>query len=57
LRLVAWALGERGGAARGSEVARLVDELRAGRGGNLGGVLASVEDGDWVFRPEPPRRA
>ena len=56
LRLVGWALAERGRLPRGGEVARLVDELRAGRGGNVGGVLVTVEDGDWTFRPEPPRR-
>jgi hypothetical protein len=49
-------LAERGAAARGSEVARLVEQLRAGKGGNVGGVLATVENGAWVFRPEPPRR-
>ena len=42
---------------RGSDVARLIDQLRSGKGGNLGGVLATVEGSDWVFRPEPPRRA
>ncbi len=56
IRLVEWALAERGRMPRRSEAARLVDELNAGRGGNLAGVLVTVEDGDWVFRPEPPRR-
>jgi len=45
-----------GGNARGGAVARLVDALIAGSGGNLAGVAASVEDGGWVFRPEAPRR-
>jgi hypothetical protein len=37
-------------------VARLLDRLEAGESGNLGGVLATVEEDEWVFRPEPPRR-
>lgn len=41
---------------RGSDLARLLERLRAGEGGNLAGILVTVEDGDWVFRPEPPRR-
>lgn len=45
-----------GGAARGGDVARLLDGLARGKGGNVGGVLATVEGGAWVFRPEPPRR-
>ncbi len=55
-RLVRWALSEFDGYARGSDIARLVESLRAGKGGNLGGVLATVEGDDWVFRPEPARR-
>jgi tRNA(Ile)-lysidine synthase len=56
-RLVRWALSEFDGYARGSDIARLVERLRAGKGGNLGGVMATVEGEDWVFRPEPPRRS
>jgi len=41
---------------RGADLARLLERLRAGESGNLAGVLVTVEDGDWVFRPEPPRR-
>ena len=41
---------------RGSDLVRLLEQLRQGQGGNVVGVLVTVEDGDWVFRPEPPRR-
>jgi tRNA(Ile)-lysidine synthase len=46
-----------GGSPRGGAIARLVDDLRGGTGGNVAGVAVSVDDGDWVFRPEPPRRS
>jgi tRNA(Ile)-lysidine synthase len=39
-----------------SEVARLIDRIKAGESGNLAGVLATIEGHAWVFRPEPPRR-
>ena len=39
-----------------SQVADLLDALERGEGGNLAGVLAQVEQGAWVLRPEPPRR-
>ena len=49
-----------GGEARGKDVAALVDRLYLGIGGNVGGVLVTVERGEtepvWVFRREPPRR-
>jgi len=57
IRLVRRQLAQLGGSPRGSEIARLVDALATGRGGNLGGVLVTVENGDWVFRPEPARSA
>jgi len=56
IRLAQWAIEEFGGSARGSDVAGLVDRLRKGGKGNVGGVLATVEGEKWVFRPEPPRR-
>jgi tRNA(Ile)-lysidine synthase len=56
LMLVEWAFAELNASPRGGEIARLVDKLRAGKGGNLGGVLVTIEDDDWVFRREPPRR-
>ncbi len=56
LRLARWAIAECGGNARGGDVAALINRLRSGEGGNVGGVLATVEGDGWVFRPEPPRR-
>lgn len=56
VRLVNWSLAVFGVKARGSDIARLIERLSAGKGGNLGRVLATVKDGDWVFRPEPPRK-
>jgi len=41
---------------RGKDLARLLDRLEAGEGGNVAGVLATVEGDDWLFRREPPRR-
>ena len=57
LRVVARIVGGFGGSARGGAVARLVDALEAGSGGNLAGVAASVEEDGWTFRPEAPRRS
>ena len=45
-----------GGDPRGGDVDRLLDKLERGEGGNVAGVLATVERGEWYFRPEPPRR-
>lgn len=56
LRVVEKAIASLGGKARGSDVARLLERLEAGEGGNLAGVLVGIEEGAWVFRPEPPRR-
>lgn len=55
-RLVARALETFGGRPRGGDVARLLMRLESGESGNVAGVLATVEAGDWVFRPEPPRK-
>lgn len=55
-RLVAAIMDRMGGRPRGGDVARLLDRLERGEGGNTGGVLATVKDGEWIFRPEPPRR-
>lgn len=41
---------------RGSDVARLVGRLERGKGGNLAGILVTIEGNEWVFRPEPPRQ-
>jgi tRNA(Ile)-lysidine synthase len=56
LRIVERAIASLGGSPRGGDVGRLLDKLIAETGGNVGGVLARVEGGAWVFRPEPPRR-
>ena len=55
LRVVARIVGGFGGTPRGGAVARLVEDLEKGAGGNVGGVAASAEAQGWVFRPEPPR--
>jgi len=57
LRVVSRIIAGFGGSPRGAAVARLVEDLQAGLGGNVGGVAASIEAGEWVFRPEPARRS
>lgn len=44
-----------GGEPRGSQVAALVERLERGENGNLAGVMATVKQGRWEFRPEPSR--
>lgn len=56
LQFVEEGLWEFGGVARKGQIAALVAELTAGRNANLAGVLVTVEGGEWIFRPEPPRR-
>ncbi|GGD58053.1 tRNA lysidine(34) synthetase TilS [Erythrobacter arachoides] len=56
LRVIGLVMRDLGGNARGADLAGLVAKLRNGQGGNVGGVLATVEGNDWVFRREPPRR-
>jgi len=56
LRVVERAIAQLGRAPRGGDVARLLDALLVGEGGNVGGVLVRVQGDAWVFRPEPPRR-
>ncbi len=55
LRLVERAIRTLGKAPRGADVARLLATLETGGSGNVGGVLAVAKDGEWRFRPEPPR--
>jgi len=55
LRVVTRIVGGFGGTPRGGAVARLVEDLEKGAGGNVGGVAASVETQGWVFRPEALR--
>jgi tRNA(Ile)-lysidine synthase len=57
LRVVSRIIAGFGGSPRGAAVARLIDELKTGTGGNLAGVAAVAGDGGWLFRPETPRRA
>ncbi len=56
MRVVARIVVAFGGHARGQDLARLVDRLEAGKGGNVAGVLATPKGGDWLFRREPARR-
>jgi tRNA(Ile)-lysidine synthase len=57
MRVMARIVADFGGRARGQDLARLLDRLEAGESGNVAGVLATAEGGDWLFRREPPRRA
>lgn len=56
MRLAEIAIRRLGGNPRGSDLARLIDRLWAGKAANLSGVSAANEKGRWTFRPEPPRR-
>lgn len=56
MRVIARIIADFGGKARGQDLARLLARLEAGDGGNLGGVLARAEEGEWVFEAEPSRR-
>ena len=49
-------IAELGGEARRSEAAELVARLRRGENASLGGVLARVRGGEWMFAKEPKRR-
>ena len=56
LRVLERIINASGRAPRGQDVARLLERLENGQGGNVAGILATVRDGDWIFAPEPPRR-
>ncbi|TIX51204.1 tRNA lysidine(34) synthetase TilS [Alteraurantiacibacter aquimixticola] len=56
MRLLGHALFEFGGDPEGGDLARLLDRLERGEGGNLAGVLVTVDGEEWVVRPEPPRK-
>ena len=56
LKVVERAIHGLGGRARGQDLARLLDRLECGEAGNVGGILASADGDEWVFRREPPRR-
>ena len=57
LRVTARLIARFGSPPRGGEVARLIERLERGEGGNLAGVLVTVEGEDWLFRPEPGRHS
>lgn len=56
LQIVVRGIAYFGGDARGGAAARLLDNLLAGQGGNVGGVMARAQGGKWIFSPEPARR-
>lgn len=55
MRVIERIVSVMGTAPRGGDVARLLDRLEYGEGGNIGGVLVTQQDGMWIFSPEPPR--
>lgn len=57
MRVTARAVAMLGGSPRGTDLARLIDRLEVGGGGNLAGVLITLEGEEWVLRAEPPRRS
>ena len=57
VRMVRRIIAAMGGNPRGGDAARLVERLERGERGNVGGVLATVKGGEWVFVLEPARRA
>ncbi|WP_126172973.1 tRNA lysidine(34) synthetase TilS [Altericroceibacterium xinjiangense] len=56
LRIAARAMARFGATPRGSELARLVERLHAGEGGNVAGVMVRPEGDAWLFCREPARR-
>ncbi|MFZ9395596.1 MAG: tRNA lysidine(34) synthetase TilS [Erythrobacter sp.] len=57
LRILVRTIEQLGGQMpRLSQVADLLDALERGGAGNIAGVLARSERGEWVLQPEPPRR-
>lgn len=56
LRIIGRAIHSFGGSAEGGDAARLLERLERGDNGNLGGVLARVDGGEWVFCREPARK-
>ena len=56
LRVTERLIAELGGDARGNAIARLLDRLAKGEGGNLAGILVKVVGDVWRFEPEPPRK-
>jgi tRNA(Ile)-lysidine synthase len=56
IRIIARAIGMLGAEPRLGSVAKLLQRLQNGKDATLGGVVARVEGGCWIFRKEPPRR-
>jgi tRNA(Ile)-lysidine synthase len=56
LKVVQRVIASLGGRPRGQDLAGLIERLDSGVGGNVAGVLATVEGDEWAFRREPPRR-
>ena len=55
LAVIGRAIAQLGQTPRGGDVARLLDQLEAGGGGNVAGVLARDTMDGWLFSAEPPR--
>lgn len=55
LKVLARAVAQLGGPARGSAIASLHDALERGEGGNVAGVLVKPVAQGWSLRREPPR--
>lgn len=55
LAVMTRAITQLGGTPRGSAVARLIDALEVGEGGNLAGVMVRPGSQGWMLRREPPR--
>ena len=56
LRVIGRIVRSFGGEPRGADLGRMLHALRRGGPANVAGVLAKVENDNWIFRPEPPRR-
>jgi tRNA(Ile)-lysidine synthase len=56
IRIVARAIGMLGAEPRLGSVANLLQRLQNGKDATLGGVVARVHEGRWIFRREPPRK-
>ena len=57
MKLLERAVATFGGTAGGSALANLLDRLEEGGSGNIAGVQITPANGDWLIRPERPRRA
>lgn len=55
-RILAGVMQKLGGRPRGGDVARLLLKLEEDEGGNVAGVLATVQGDQWLLRHEPPRK-